>query len=105
MKVLSIVLASMVVTTVGTSAQWLKHPTPGIPRTADGKPDLHGAGAATPGRQTGFVRPPADPGELHRRHHQDLKAGEVAFQPWAEQLYTQRRATESKDDPTGKCNT
>jgi hypothetical protein len=25
---------------VPAGAQWLKHPTPGIPRTADGKPDL-----------------------------------------------------------------
>ena len=26
---------------VPASAQWLKYPTPGIPRTADGKPDLN----------------------------------------------------------------
>jgi len=24
----------------GTAAQWLNYPTPGVPRTADGKPDL-----------------------------------------------------------------
>lgn len=33
----------------------------------------------------------------------DLKPGAVPFQPWAEALYKQRRATESKDDPTGNC--
>ena len=26
---------------MGTRGQWLKYPTPGIPRTADGKPNLN----------------------------------------------------------------
>jgi hypothetical protein len=29
-------------------AQWLNHPTPGIPRTADGKPDLAAPAPRTP---------------------------------------------------------
>ena len=32
-----------------------------------------------------------------------LPPGSVPFQPWAEALYNQRRATLSKDDPTGWC--
>jgi hypothetical protein len=40
----SISLASLAMVTavlsVPLSAQWLNHPTPGIPRTADGKPNL-----------------------------------------------------------------
>jgi len=29
-----------VIGTISTSAQWLNYPTPGMPRTVDGKPDL-----------------------------------------------------------------
>ena len=34
------VLAVMALFPTCAEAQWLNHPTPGIPRTADGKPDL-----------------------------------------------------------------
>ena len=34
------VLAVMALIPTCAEAQWLNHPTPGIPRTADGKPDL-----------------------------------------------------------------
>jgi hypothetical protein len=33
-------LIALMAAPVSTQAQWLKHPTPGIPRTADGKPNL-----------------------------------------------------------------
>ena len=33
----------------------------------------------------------------------NLKPGEVPFQPWAEALFKERRATSSKDDPTANC--
>jgi hypothetical protein len=36
----SLVAAILVITTTSAVAQWLNYPTPGIPRTADGKPDL-----------------------------------------------------------------
>jgi hypothetical protein len=39
------VCLAVVVWAVSAPAQWLDHPTPGIPRTADGKPNL---GAPTP---------------------------------------------------------
>ena len=38
------------------------------------------------------------------RHHPRLKAGEtVPFQPWAEALFKERRANNTRDDPTAKC--
>ncbi|MFM2126045.1 MAG: hypothetical protein RL328_2496, partial [Acidobacteriota bacterium] len=85
------------------SAQWLNVPTAGIPRTADGKPNL-----AAPAPRLADGRPdisglwePADTliGDISK----NLKPGSVPFQPWAETLYNQRRATLSKDDPTGWC--
>ena len=35
--------------------QWLKYPTDGVPRTADGKPDMNALSAATAGRQAGLL--------------------------------------------------
>jgi hypothetical protein len=34
------VLTALLIGSVGAHAQWLKHPTPGTPRTKDGKPNL-----------------------------------------------------------------
>ena len=43
--------AVVLATATSAAAQWLKLPTPGIPRLADGKPNLDGARAAHGGRQ------------------------------------------------------
>jgi hypothetical protein len=84
-------------------AQWLKYPSNGIPRTPDGKADL---GAPAPKNPDGtpditglWLPAPKYIGNIAN----DLKPGEVPFQPWAEALYKHRRETESKDDPTGWC--
>ena len=34
-------LILIVLTTLSAKAPWLNHPTPGIPRSAEGKPDLN----------------------------------------------------------------
>jgi len=85
------------------SAQWLDHPTAGIPRTADGKPNLTAPAPRTPDGKpelAGLWRPsPGLTGDIAR----NLKPGEVPFQPWAEALYKTRRANNSKDDPTANC--
>ena len=85
------------------SAQWLNYPTPGIPRTPDGKPDLSAPTPRTPDGKpqlAGLWRP--SPG-LAQDIARNLKPGDVPFQPWAEALYQHRRATDSKDDPTANC--
>ena len=85
------------------SAQWLNQPTAGIPRTPDGKPNLSAPVPRTPDGKpqlAGLWRPsPGLTGDIAR----NLKPGEVPFQPWAETLYKQRRANDSKDDPTANC--
>lgn len=96
-------LAAVALLTLDVNGQWLNIKTPGIPRNADGSANL----AAPPPRTAdghidiaGLWNPnPSYIGNLAR----DLKPGDVAFQPWAEELYNKRRATESKDDPTGWC--
>jgi len=83
------------------SAQWLHYPTPGIPRTADGKPDLN-----APAPRTADGKPDItglwNPGFGYIGNiAKDLPS--VPFQPWADELYRHRRETEAKDDPTGRC--
>jgi len=87
-----------------STAQWLHYPTAGIPRTPDGKPNLTAPVPRTKdGRPelAGLWKPsPGIVGDMAR----GLKPGDaVPFQPWAEELYKYRRATNSKDDPTANC--
>ena len=88
---------------VPLSAQWLKEPTRGIPRTADGKPDLAApAPKAADGKPdlSGLWR--TDSGPYGGNLVADLKPAEV--QAWADKLYKQRMEDLGKDDPgTFKC--
>ena len=84
-------------------AQWLKLPTPGIPRTADGKPDLS---APAPRKADGTP----SLGGIWRVNGKyltnvaaDLKPGEVPFQPWAEAVYKERNESNGKDHPGAQC--
>lgn len=84
------------------AAQWLNHPTPGLPRLPDGKPDLFAPAPKTAdGRPdiSGLWRPPA--GAV--RDIARFLEGEVPAQPWAASLYKERRANNNKDDPTAQC--
>jgi hypothetical protein len=84
-------------------AQWLKEPTRGIPRTADGKPNLAApAPKAADGKPdlSGLWR--SDAGAYGGNVLVDLKPSEV--QEWADKLYKQRMEDLGKDDPsTFKC--
>jgi hypothetical protein len=85
------------------AAQWLTYPTPGIPRTADGKPNLS---APTPRAADGkpdlsgiWSGPGA--GGYDRNIAKDLKPGDI--QPWAEALYQKRVLDMAKDSPRASC--
>jgi len=102
MNAFRIIVAAFVLTTP-VAAQWLKHPTAGIPRTPDGKPNLSAPAPKTSEGKpdlSGLWQPAAI---LIGDIAANLKPGSVPFQPWAEELYKKRRANESKDDPTAAC--
>lgn len=101
-------------------AQWLKYPTPGVPRTpdgkpnmtapapraADGKPDLSGIWLANSARCN-------DPEKLvcgselpFGREGMNMGVGltgGLPYQPWLATLVKERTANQGKDDPHIRC--
>jgi len=83
------------------AAQWLNYPTPGIPRTADGKPNL-----SAPAPRTADGKP--DLSGLWRQ--QESTSGEtdkalhsLKAQPWADELSKKRRENLGRDDMSVLC--
>lgn len=97
--------AGMLLACAPVYAQWLNYPSKGIPRTAEGKPDLNApASRAADGKPdlSGIWRQPNGV-KYTINLAADLKPGDVSFQPWAAELYSKRQSTLSKDDPVGYC--
>src|SRR5262245_12021109 len=86
----SLIAVGAVAFSATVAAQWLTQPTPGIPRTADGKPNL-----AAPAPRTSDGKPDLSglwtkiSPKYHRNIVADLKLDEI--QPWARALVEQRR--------------
>jgi hypothetical protein len=120
---IEMILACGMFCTVHLSAQWFQYPTPGVPRlangkpnlaaptphTADGKPDLSGiwlSGNALP--CPAELRDGEDCIEKIPLSHEavdfgfSLKGG-LPYQPWSAALVKQRVADLSKDDPHARC--
>jgi hypothetical protein len=92
--------------TAPLDAQWLKIPTPGIPRTADGQPDLSApaprTAAGTPDLSGIWQRPRGS--KPPTGGNDGIATGiEVLFQPWAEALYKERAVQNSKGTPSERC--
>jgi hypothetical protein len=93
------VLPLIVLLATGADAQWLKSPTPGIPRSADGKPDLS---APAPRTADGKV-------DLSGVYQMRLPLGYIAnivadlkpteIMPWADKVFRERVSDYGKDDP------
>src|SRR5579862_6398764 len=95
---------------VTVSAQWLKVPTPGIPRNPDGSPNL-----AAPAPKTADGKPDLSglwdteknkpcnecSGQASQEYYNlgwSLPGG-LPYQPWAKDLVKTRLADNGKDDP------
>jgi hypothetical protein len=125
--------ALLALTPAALFAQWPNYPTPGVPKTADGKPNLAGP---TPRAADGhpdlsgvwqYQRPPGTPAPakpdpvtanqapatndiipLSVRTSQFWNLGAsfkdgLPFQPWAAELHRQRAASNSIDNPDAHC--
>ena len=85
-------------------AQWVNYPKAGIPRTADGKPNLK---APTP--RTSDGKPDfsgvwiADDQKYFMDLASGLKAEDVQLLPWAAALQKERVDRNHGDDPLAKC--
>ncbi len=88
------------------AAQWLELRTPGIPRTAEGKPDFAAPAPRTADGKadlTGLWNMPIDTavGNIAVRNVGDLKPADI--QPWAQALVQQRSENFGKDNPRYRC--
>jgi hypothetical protein len=98
-------------------AQWIGYPTAGVPRTADGKPnlkaacprtkggkpDLSGLWVAQPTREANPNFPGCEPiGDEFANVAAALKGG-LPYQPWAEELVKTRRGEQRVHDPMSHC--
>src|SRR5262252_1650639 len=102
---------------VPLAAQWLSYPTPGIPRTIDGKPDLSAPMPRTPDGKPDFsglwdastegaTYAPTAGGLLLSPELVDIGArlkNGLPFRPWARDVKSARQADNSKDRPAAKC--
>ena len=107
--------ALVVAASVPLASQWLRHPTPGIPRlpdgtpnlfapvprVADGRPDLTGVWEVL-----GDLVMPTD-GRIRSKYVYnigvDLPGGTAPFQPWAREVWTARQTALGVGAPSEKC--
>jgi hypothetical protein len=84
------------------AAQWVQYPSPGVPRTKDGKINLSAPAPRTPAGQPDFsgIWKGVD-----GRYLENLAADgvEVPMLPWAAKLYRERQDNNGKDRPSGRC--
>lgn len=97
---ISLVAASLGIAAVASPAvaQWINHPTPGIPRTKDGKPNL-----TAPAPRTADGKP--DLSGLWQMNGLGYATNitDTEMLPWAQKVYQQRIATYGHDDPAVGC--
>ena len=100
----ALVLLTCVLFAAVCQAQWQSSPSPGIPRLADGKPDLN---ASVP--RTSYGKP--DLSGVWRRAADDTNSttflasglGEIPLQPSARELYNRRLAADGAGRPAERC--
>jgi len=98
-------------------AQWLHYPTPGVPRLADGSPNLNAPAPRTPDGKPDFSGiwepeknrrcPPGGCADMEVPQEflnidWSLKGG-LPLQPWAADAKKTRMEQNGKDDPVSRC--
>ena len=99
-SILAFVVSSLV-TAAPVAAQWLDYPTPDLPRTADGKPNL-----TAPAPRAADGKPDVSGLWLLNGigHIFNILGDQpVEMLPWARDLYAKRSITFAKDSPESNC--
>jgi len=122
----ALVVAMLATISSPLSAQWQPYPTPNVPRTADGEPDLEGptpraadghpdlsglwqitrGAGGPPGGPSANERPAPPPGTPPLATFFDIGRnieGGSPYRPWAKALREQRMADNQKDNPDAHC--
>src|SRR5215213_6369184 len=98
MKRLGLVLLFSLGSWETVSAQWLNYPSPGTPRTADGRPNLSAAAPRTADGKVDLA------GVWLKAPSSDRRLGRYAqLTPWAARIYEERAGNQGKDNPSSKC--
>jgi hypothetical protein len=95
MKTVAVVIMLSALSTP-VAAQWINHPTRGIPRTADGQPNLAAAAPRTADGKPDFSG-------LWTRTSRKVAADLKPVQPWVDALVQQRREDLGKDSMSVNC--
>ena len=106
-----LVLAAAValLSSVTMHAQWVTFPTPGIPRTPDGKPNLNAPAPKTADGKPDLSGiwtsddPPKTSGYFMDLTLELQEGSQVIMTPWAKALAEQRERRMHVDDPYGYC--
>ena len=101
-------LLAVIVTVTSTFAvgQWLNYPTPGIPRTPDGKPNLTAPAPRKDGRPSLSGVWLADRGAFKYLNNLavDFQPGQFPIRPWADALTKERMTgVHASEFPPAHC--
>jgi hypothetical protein len=101
MPVVTAVAIGALLVCIEAPAQWINYPTRGIPRTADGKPNL-----SAPAPKTADGKPDLSGVWEHlnsRTTAYYLDGIDIPWQPWAKALFDQNTADNQLNNPESKC--
>jgi hypothetical protein len=100
-------LAALFLLGLPAGAQWLDHKKPGVPRTADGKPDLNAPAPRTPDGKPDlsgvWMGDQWNPAGKRPNSAAAAKPEGPTMLPWAEKVFAERRANGGKDNPEARC--
>jgi hypothetical protein len=101
-----LIIALVLSTSVSLSAQWLKYPTPGVPRTRDGKPNLSAPAPKTrDGRPdfSGIWNIEDAPGQTQFLDISPSVPGGLPYRPGMADLAKGRSAPPKTNEPITRC--
>lgn len=117
MRLNALVIAAVFAWAPSATAQWLTYPTPGVPTTSSGAPNLEAPTPRAPDGKpdlSGMWEPdknrPCPPtgcfDSVLSEQFMDIGwglTGGLPYQPWAAALVKQRQQQNGKDDPNSNC--